>query len=47
MEAKAFVMEVNGSTNCLNQNRVVCTTFGNERERYEYNIDDIAIYRSL
>ncbi|GAB3717607.1 hypothetical protein GCM10028816_00850 [Spirosoma lituiforme] len=47
MEAKAFVMEVNGSINCLNQNRVVCTTFGNEREQYEFAIDDIAIYRSL
>jgi hypothetical protein len=47
MEAKAFVTEVTGSTNSLNQNRVVCTTFGNEQERYEYAIDDIAIYRSL
>ncbi|GAB3791027.1 hypothetical protein GCM10028818_61810 [Spirosoma horti] len=47
MEAKAYGRDVNGSTDSLNQNRVVCTTFGNELERYEYDIDDIAIYRSL
>lgn len=43
----AYAKDHNALVYSVNRNRVVCTTFGNELERFEYDIDNLAIYRSF
>lgn len=45
MTLEGYVDERNSDSN--SRNRVLCSLFGNEEEKREYNLDDIQIYRSL